>query len=88
MTDKPKYAWARSLSDAINLATTAAAAVGICLFVGWWLDQRFGTEPWFVALGALLGVATAIKSMWDKMMKNTKRRQGLDRKDTQRDREN
>ncbi len=70
---KPKYAWVRGLSDAINLATTAAASVGICLFVGWWLDRRFETEPVFVAIGALAGVATAIKVMWDKMMRQNKR---------------
>lgn len=88
MTDKPKYAWAKALSDAVNLATTAAASVGICLFAGWWLDRRFDTEPWFVALGALLGVATAIKAMWDKMMRNSQRRQLPDRKETQKDKEN
>lgn len=88
MTDKPKYAWAKALSDAVNLATTAAASVGICLFAGWWLDRRFDTEPWFVALGALLGVATAIKAMWDKMMVNTKRRESSDLKDKEKNREN
>lgn len=82
MTDKPKYTWARALSDAVNLATTAAASVGICLFAGWWLDKRFGTEPWFVVLGALLGVGTAIKAMWDKMMAGSERQKtDLNKKD-------
>lgn len=75
MTDKPKLGWVRGLSEAVNLATTIAASVGICLFAGWWLDKRFGTEPWFVALGALLGIATAIKVMWDKMMGRSRRNQ-------------
>lgn len=76
---KPKYGWVRGLSDAVNLATTAAAAVGICLFAGWWLDRRLDTEPLFVALGALIGIATAIKAMWDKMMRQN-RHQALEKK--------
>lgn len=77
---KPKYGWVRGLSDAVNLATTAAASVGLSLFAGWWLDRRFDTEPVFVALGALIGVATAIKVMWDKMMKQN-RHQALKKKE-------
>ncbi|MGR6837372.1 AtpZ/AtpI family protein [Syntrophomonas erecta] len=64
--------WVRALSDAINLATTVAAAVALGYFGGRWLDGRFGTEPWLTVVGFLLGVATGIKSMWDKAIGRSK----------------
>ncbi len=27
---------------------------------GWWLDQRFGTEPWLQVVGFLLGAAAGL----------------------------
>lgn len=60
--------WARALSDAINLATTVAAAVAVGYFGGRWLDNRFDTDPWLAVAGFLLGVATGIKVMWDRAM--------------------
>ncbi|MFY9324528.1 MAG: AtpZ/AtpI family protein [Syntrophomonadaceae bacterium] len=60
--------WVRSLSDAINMATTIAAAVALGYFGGRWLDTRFDTEPWLTVAGFLLGVATGIKVMWDRAM--------------------
>lgn len=63
---KPKN-WAKSLADAVNLVTTIAAAVGGCGYLGYWLDGRYHTAPWLTLVGALLGVATAIKVMWDRV---------------------
>lgn len=67
MTQQKKH-WARALSDAINLVTTIAASIGLCGVGGWWLDGKFGTDPWLTVLGVLLGVATGMKVMWDKLM--------------------
>jgi hypothetical protein len=50
MSEKKKKNWAKSLSEAINLVTTIAAAVGFCGYGGWWLDQKYGTGPKFTAL--------------------------------------
>jgi len=66
MAQKKKH-WARSLSDAINLATTVAAAVAIGILGGRWLDGRFDTEPWLTVIGCLFGIATGMKAMWDKL---------------------
>lgn len=64
--------WVRALSDAINLATTIAAAVALGYFGGRWLDGKFDTEPWLTVVGFMLGVATGIKAMWDKAIATTK----------------
>lgn len=70
MTQGQKKHWARALSDAINMVTTTAAAIGLCGFGGYWLDNKLGTDPWLMVLGVLFGVATGIKVMWDKMSTN------------------
>jgi F0F1-type ATP synthase assembly protein I len=67
MTQRQKKHWARALSDAINMVTTTAAAVAICGYGGYWLDGKLGTDRWLTLLGVLLGIATGIKVMWDKM---------------------
>ncbi len=71
MTQSNKH-WAKALSDAINLVTSIAAAIGACGIAGWWLDGRFGTGPWLTVLGVLIGTATGFKIMWDRLNKDAK----------------
>lgn len=67
--NRKKGNWVKGLADAINMVTTAACAIGLCGYAGYWLDGRFnkGDNHLYLILGVLLGVATGIKSMWDKM---------------------
>ncbi len=67
MVQRQKKHWARALSDAINRVTTAAAAIALCGLGGYWLDAKLGTDRWLTVIGVLLGVATGMKVMWDKM---------------------
>ncbi|MGI6421464.1 MAG: AtpZ/AtpI family protein [Syntrophomonadaceae bacterium] len=82
MSEKKKKNWAKSLSEAINLVTTIAAAVGFCGYGGWWLDQKYGTGPKFTAIGVLLGMATAIKVMWDRMNAEQRKKTDQHKKET------
>lgn len=34
-----------------------------CLF-GKWLDRKFGTSPWLMMVGALLGIAAGFKELY------------------------
>ncbi|MDD4775054.1 MAG: AtpZ/AtpI family protein [Syntrophomonas sp.] len=63
-----KQNWAKSLTMALNLGTSVAAVIAIGLFGGKWLDARFETGMVFTILGFLLGAATAMKMLWDRMM--------------------
>ncbi|WP_110112623.1 AtpZ/AtpI family protein [Bacillus sp. CGMCC 1.16541] len=40
-----------------------AGSVLIGLFLGKWLDERFVTEPLFLIIGLLLGLATGVYAM-------------------------
>lgn len=39
-----------------GLGIELVAAVGLLALGGWWIDGRFGTAPWGLAVGALLGL--------------------------------
>jgi F0F1-type ATP synthase assembly protein I len=67
MADK-KQNWPRALADAMNLATSVAAAIAIGYFGGKWLDGRFDTGPWLSIAGLLFGMLTAGKMMWERLM--------------------
>jgi len=49
-----------------------AAAVGLCTYVGYFLDKKFLTDPWLTLAGCLLGMFTALKLVWDKIGKKDK----------------
>jgi ATP synthase protein I len=50
-------------------------AVSIVLFVylGQWLDRRFGTEPWLLLAGLLVGGGASFYSIYRKLMANLER---------------
>jgi F0F1-type ATP synthase assembly protein I len=41
-----------------------AATVLLGLGVGYWLDRRLKTEPWFLFVGGVLGMALALYQFW------------------------
>lgn len=51
----------RNIGKAWSLAIEMVAAVGVCVFIGWWLDRWLGSAPWGLVGFILLGIATA---MW------------------------
>ena len=41
----------------IGASTSLVLSVGLFAAIGWWVDRKVGTEkPWFLLLGALLGM--------------------------------
>ena len=44
----------------VHQITSIALEMAIPPLVGHWLDERWGTEPWLVIVGALLGFAAAM----------------------------
>ena len=41
----------------MGLGLEMAAGVGLGVFVGGWLDARFGWSPWGIIIGSMLGLA-------------------------------
>lgn len=64
--------WPKALANAMNLATSVAAAIALGYFGGKWIDGHWHTEPWASIIGLLLGMATAGKMMWERLMADNK----------------
>ena len=41
-----------------------AVAVAICLYGGWWLDKKLGTNPWLMIVGLVLGVVVGFNVLY------------------------
>jgi F0F1-type ATP synthase assembly protein I len=83
-TENPKgdraRGWTSALGDAaplLGLGTTLAVTVLAGLGLGYWADQRFGTKPWLLLLGACLGIAAALVHFFSTVAGSSK---GPDRK--------
>jgi ATP synthase protein I len=49
----------RDASPFIGIGGTMAASLGLGIGLGYWLDKKFGTGPWCLLGGAVLGIVTA-----------------------------
>ena len=58
-SEPPMVAASRWVSEITSIALQFCLPVG----AGFWLDGRFGTEPWCVLVGAGLGFITAAMSL-------------------------
>ena len=52
------YETMRSLAPYLNIGWIFLFSILLGLLIGWWLDKKFGTEPWFMLAGLILGVVT------------------------------
>ena len=48
----------------ISAGTQYAASIIVCLLIGWWLDSKFGTSPWLVVTGVILGAVSGFYSLY------------------------
>ncbi len=46
----------------VGIAMVAATMIG--LFIGRWLDNRFGTSPWLTAVFLLLGIVAGFRNLY------------------------
>lgn len=52
---------------AIDFGYTLLAGVGVFGFLGWWLDQRYGTTPLLLICGFGLGLAVGFNSLFKRL---------------------
>jgi F0F1-type ATP synthase assembly protein I len=59
--------WQRSLRDSapyLGIGSSLAFTVLLCLWIGHTLDKKFGTEPRYFLVGAVVGVVAAFLHFW------------------------
>lgn len=57
----------------LGLGFQFAASILVFLFLGRWLDRRFGTEPWLLLSGVFVGAAAAFYSIYRQLMADLER---------------
>ena len=65
----------RSVGPLMNLGVTFAVAIGGLAYVGHWLDERWGSEPWMTLLGAVLGMTVAFINLFRVVVQYSKQGQ-------------
>jgi F0F1-type ATP synthase assembly protein I len=56
----------------LGLGLQLAATVIAMVFLGIWLDGRFGTHPWLTILFSFIGIAAALYSFIKSVLKSDK----------------
>jgi len=56
-----------------GLGLQFVVSILVFLFVGQWLDRKFGTDPLFLYVGVFLGAGAAFYSMYRRLMADMKR---------------
>jgi F0F1-type ATP synthase assembly protein I len=57
MTAKEGKPWSAEFAPYLTLGLQLAISVVVFFFVGRWLDGQFGTSPWLMIAGLLIGTA-------------------------------
>ncbi len=65
--DEKPGSWQRAVRESapyLGIGSSLAFTVLLCLWAGHWLDRRFGTEPRYFLIGAVVGVVGAFVHFW------------------------
>ncbi len=70
----------KSLGFLSSVGITLVVSTFIGLGMGWWLDQKLGTKPWFTLIFLVLGIVSGFRSMYILTAREVKRQKEEDRK--------
>ena len=70
----------KSLGFLSSVGITLVVSTFIGLGMGWWLDQKLGTKPWFTLIFLILGIVSGFRSMYILTAREVKRQKEEDRK--------
>lgn len=64
-----RHAKIAEMDDGWSLTAEFISAVLVWTFFGWLADRWLGTDPWLVAIGAMLGFVLGIYLAWLRVIK-------------------
>jgi F0F1-type ATP synthase assembly protein I len=64
---------ARTASKYAGVGLQFAASIVLFLYLGQWVDRRFGSEPWGLLVGVFVGAGAAFYSMYSRLMADQRR---------------
>lgn len=56
--------FARALSKLSQVGITMVVTIGMCFFIGKWIDKKLGTDVIFLAIFTLLGIGAAFRNLY------------------------
>jgi len=62
----------RSIFNLLTVGTTLVGCIVTGYFLGSYLDRKWGTSPWLVVAGVLLGTAAGFVSLFRMVSRNLK----------------
>ncbi len=77
--DSGDRAAARSAAKYAGVGLQFAGSILLFLYLGQWLDRRFGTAPWLLLLGVLVGAGGGFYSIYRRLMADLKREEAAKR---------
>ncbi len=60
--------FARALSKLTQVGITMVVTIGMCFFIGKWLDEKLGTDIIFLAIFTFLGIGAAFRNLYMMVM--------------------
>ncbi|HYF93361.1 MAG TPA: AtpZ/AtpI family protein [Symbiobacteriaceae bacterium] len=67
---------------AMDFGYTLLAAILLFGFIGWYVDNRYSTAPWFMLAGGGLGLAVGFNSLFRKLNLLESKRKAARKQDT------
>ena len=64
---------ARRVGSYAGIGIQFAGSILLFLYAGQWIDRRFGTAPWGLLVGVLVGAGAAFYSMYRRLMSDLRR---------------
>lgn len=65
--DRSTPSWSERLAEigpVLTLGLNFGVALGVGIAFGFAIDRYWGTDPWGVSIGAVFGMAAAIRNAW------------------------
>lgn len=56
--------FAKALSKLSQVGITMVVTIGLCFFIGKWLDEKLGTNVIFLSIFTLLGIGAAFRNLY------------------------
>ncbi len=72
--------FARALSKLSQVGITMVVTIGMCFFIGKWIDKKLGTDIIFLAIFTLLGIGAAFRNLYVLVMLDFKKEEKKEEK--------
>ncbi len=72
---------ARALSKLTQVAITMVVTIGMCFFIGKWLDEKIGTNFVFLPIFIILGIGAAFRNLYVMVMLEYKKEEKKEEKE-------